>query len=169
MNSKLSSTTLKLLEEHRKTDRDSPTYWELNKTVKRAIRKDMREYNTQLIQETIKDNMNMKVLRTKRSRERTFIYKIKNGLEETVTETEGIAGIVQNFYQRLYSQQPLVSDMVPRTVLNVGSEEILEIQASELRAILKQMGNGKAPREDRVTSEMLKSGREILERALLTV
>lgn len=55
--SKLSPTTLELLVERMKMDRDSTAYRELNRTAKRAIRKDLRAYNTQLIQETIKDKI----------------------------------------------------------------------------------------------------------------
>lgn len=111
----------------------------------------------------------MKVLRTKRTRRRMCIFKMKNKEGETVTEMKGIASIVRDFYQRLYSQSvpSPVGEAEPQVVLNVGSEDIPEIEASELRTVLKQIKNKKALAEDRVTSEMLKSDGGVLERALL--
>lgn len=54
-----------------------------------------------------------------------------------------------------------------RVILNVGSEKVPEVDGPELRAALSTLKNRKAPREDRVASEMLKEGGETLEKAVL--
>jgi len=76
-NTKLSPKTMKLIKERRTTNRDSPRYKELDKSVKRGIRKDLRAYNTQTIKEVIEDNMNMKALRARRTKGKPLTYKIK--------------------------------------------------------------------------------------------
>lgn len=57
--------------------------------------------------------------------------------------------IVENFYRKLYSTSIPKPDRIPnekrRNILNVGSEEIPEIDKNELRAALKKMKNRKAP------------------------
>jgi len=79
--------------------------------------------------------------------------------------------IIENFYRKLYSTSVPKPDRIVnekrRIILNVDSEEIPEIDRSELRAALRKMKNRKAPGEDRVMSEMLKMGGEPLEEALL--
>lgn len=85
-NPKLSLETVRQIEEKRSTDRDSPIYKELNKSVKKVIRRDKRTYNTQEIQKAIENNMNMKVLRSNLFRGKLVIHRMKNELGEVVTE-----------------------------------------------------------------------------------
>lgn len=60
-NPKISLDTQRQIEERKRTDRDSPRYKELIKAVKKALRKDQRAYITQLVNEAIANNMNMRV------------------------------------------------------------------------------------------------------------
>ncbi|XP_071577202.1 craniofacial development protein 2-like [Temnothorax nylanderi] len=171
-NPKLSPDTERQIEERRRTNRDSPRYKELNKAVRKAIKKDKRAYNTRAIKEAIENNMNMRVLRSKLSKGKVVIYKMKNDLGEVVTERDRIAEIIENFYRRLYSQSapnPNQQGRPRQTILNVGSEDLPAIDKSELEAALKQLRNNRAPGEDRITVEMLKVGGEKLEKALLVL
>uniref|UniRef100_A0AAR5P8J5 Reverse transcriptase domain-containing protein n=1 Tax=Dendroctonus ponderosae TaxID=77166 RepID=A0AAR5P8J5_DENPD len=54
-------------------------------------------------------------------------------------------------------------------VTNEGSEDMPVINASELRSALKQMKNRRAPRENRVTFEMLKARGEALKKAIIVL
>lgn len=117
----------------------------------KAIRKDKRAYNTQAIKEAIENNMNMRVLRSKLSKGKVVIHKMKNEFGEVVTEKDRIAEVIENFYRRLYSQSvpnPNQQERPRRMVLNVGSEDLPTIDKSELEAALKQLRNNRALGED---------------------
>ncbi|KAM0735271.1 LINE-1 retrotransposable element ORF2 protein [Formica fusca] len=167
-NPRISPDTERLIEERSNTDRDSPRYRDLNKAVQKAIRRDHRAYNTQQINEAITDNVNMKVLRSNMSRGRLVIHRMRNEGGEVVTDRGQVAAVIENFYRGLYSSVQQYQRAEPRrSVQNVGSEELQQIDGPELREALRQTKNCKAPGEDLVTSEMLKAGGEILEKALL--
>ncbi|KAH0999968.1 hypothetical protein HUJ04_008201 [Dendroctonus ponderosae] len=118
--------------EWRQTDRLSQLYAQLSKRVKNARRKDLRQFNTLLIQDTIESSMNMRALRSK--------------------------------------SQLVPNPANPRErVTNEGSEDMPVINASELRSALKQMKNRRAPRENRVTFEMLKARGEALKKAIIVL
>jgi len=169
---KVSPDTENLIKERRKTDRDSAEYKVLNKKVKKAIRRDKRSYNTQMIKEAIENNCNMRVLRSGLSKGRTIIHKMKNDQGNITVEKNEITEIIQNFYQRLYNQS-IPSLHHPKKekqmVRNIGSEELKAIDGPEMRAALNQLKNCKTPGEDRITSEMLKIGGETLENAILVL
>lgn len=101
---KVSPETENLVKERKKTDRDSSKYKDLNKKVKKAIRRDKRFYNTQIIKEAIENNCNMKVLRSGLSKGKMIIHKMKNDQGKITVEKNEITQIIQNFYQRLYNQ-----------------------------------------------------------------
>lgn len=85
-------------------------------------------------------------------------------------EEQEIARVIEDFYRCLYSQVVPESNRPEKQrarVLNVGSEEIPEIDVPELRAALRQMKNHKVPGEDRTTIEMLKTSGVILDKAIL--
>lgn len=73
---KLRQRTNALLAERRKIDRHSVGYREIDKGVKKAIKNDLKSHKTKMIQEAIENNMNMEVVRSKRTNERSLIHKI---------------------------------------------------------------------------------------------
>lgn len=141
-------------------DRNADKYEALNKTIRKKIRKDIRNHNTQLVHRTITDNANMRVLRSKMAREKVQISKMENEQGKMVTNKSDIVAVIEGFYRRLYSTSiPKPDHMMNerrQSILNMGSEEIPEIGEYELRATLGRMRNNRAPGEDRITSEMLK-------------
>lgn len=84
--SKISLNTFSLIEERRRTIKDSDTYIELNKTIRNYIRKDVREYNAKIVRQTIEENSNMKVLKRLLGTCKQTIFKMKNKQEIIITD-----------------------------------------------------------------------------------
>ncbi|KAH1021398.1 hypothetical protein HUJ04_010916, partial [Dendroctonus ponderosae] len=70
------SETPRLDKEGRATERNSKEYKELAKNIKKDTRKDVRKYKTELINNTIEENRDMKVLKSKLSQGNAKITKL---------------------------------------------------------------------------------------------
>lgn len=167
-NSKITSDTERLIEERRNTNTDFARYTQLNKEIRKAIRKDVRANKAREIERAIEDNMNLKALRSKLARGRARINCMKNIDGEVVHERKDVVTIVHDFYKDLYKE------LIPRPIClnrrqkvrNMGSEEIPKITRDELKAALKELKSRKNLGPDRITSEMLKAGGVKLDDAL---
>lgn len=150
--SKLRANTLAILEKRRKMSKETEKYKDLNRVIRKEIRKDLRSYNTQLVCKAIYENANMRVLRSKMTWGKTQIAKMKNGQEEITTKKTDIIAIIENFYRKLYSTSVSKPDHMAnrsrKNILNVGSEEIPEIDKNELRTALKKMKNEKTEKTE---------------------
>jgi len=167
-NSKITPDTERLIAERRSTNRDSLRYTQLNKNIRKAIRRDIRAHKAREIEREIENNMNLKVLRSKLAKGRARINCMKNIEGEVVHEREDIVAVVSDFYKDLYKESAPRPLRLKRRheIKNVGSEEIPEITRTELQAVLKELKNRKSPGQDRITSEMLKAGGIVLEEAM---
>lgn len=132
--------------------KETEKYKDLNRVIRKEIRKDLRSYNTQLVRKAIYENANMRVLRSKMTWGKTQIAKMKNGQEEITTKETDIIAIIENFYRKLYSTSVSKPDHMAnrsrKNILNVGSEEIPEIDKNELRTALKKMKNEKTEKTE---------------------
>ncbi|XP_044760870.1 craniofacial development protein 2-like [Coccinella septempunctata] len=138
---KLSPDTLRLMEQRRNTPRSTPDYNELNKRIHKEVRKDIRVYNTKIIEATIENNANMRVLRSKLSPGSRKITKMNDQHGNVVSDNRSIADHIQKFYTTLYTSIRPASATKSVTVCNVGSEDIPEITRQEIKAALKMMKN----------------------------
>lgn len=166
---KLGPETIKQIEKRRETEKDHPEYREINKLVKKNIRKDLRTYRTKKILETIENNKNMKVLKTSRTSGRQRMTKIRDEHNNLVYHKEEITKQIQRFYENLYKSTSPNQEETSRHILNVGSEDLPEITQAEIRNALQQMKDGKAAGEDRISTEMLKMGGPTLQEAIKTL
>lgn len=156
---KITQQTKDLLEKRRKLDKTKPEYKELNNIIKKEIRRDIRKYNTRIIEEVIENNKNMKIVKNLNTTGRPRINQLKNAEGEVKTEKEEIIKIIENFYGELYeSKTSRPQEEYSRVITNVGSETIPEITISEIEDALNHMKNGKAPGNDGITCEMIKTG-----------
>lgn len=140
--------------------RESPDYREINRQAKKAIRRDVRAYNTRIIEREIEDNLNMRVLRSKQSRGKNRISCMRDTQGNTRYEKEKIMEIIKKFYEDLYAEKvhKLRTAHNRQEVRNIRSEEISDVTRDEVRAAIKEMKNRKSLGKDRVTAEMLKEG-----------
>lgn len=104
----------------------------------------------------IKENTNINILRSKESSGKHKITKMKDEDENTLTTNRDIAENVKQFYTSLYTSVRSNSRSKRGIILNVGSGEIPEITAQEINTALKQMKNRKSPGEDKIIGKMLK-------------
>ncbi|KAL3284476.1 hypothetical protein HHI36_018637 [Cryptolaemus montrouzieri] len=114
-NSKQSPPTLALIEGRRNTNRRSHGYEELNKIVKKAIRRDGGNSQTQMVEQVIGDNMSLRTQRKNPSEGKVRIHKLKDANNNAKYEKTEIINIVQDFYKELYSKKaPVPSRGGPR-------------------------------------------------------
>ncbi|KAL3283855.1 hypothetical protein HHI36_018024 [Cryptolaemus montrouzieri] len=97
---KLSADTKKLIDDERKIERDTEEFKYMKLQLKEAIRKDLRQYNTKMIQNAIDNNMNMKA---SRSRGRQKVHKVRNTDGIEITEWSEINNVIREYYAKLYA------------------------------------------------------------------
>ena len=106
--SKLSATTLTLMEERRNwnksEDTSSSAYKALRRKTFRAIRRDIRLFNTERIQEAIQQNKGSKVFAKHLTIGQSQLTKLKNDAGHTVNSKPEILKVVEEFY-RSYTLQ----------------------------------------------------------------
>lgn len=160
---KISDDTQKLIE-RRKTirpDRDNrKVEWdELNKQTKKAIRRDIRQYNTKIILEMIETNRGPKAIKKRINLGKQELVKIQNEQGKTITEREDILQVIEKYYTDLFKNKITPSkihqETSKRVIRNVGSEEIPEITMEEINNALKMMKKNRTPGPDSVIIEMI--------------
>lgn len=86
-----------MMEKRRNMRKNRDEFKQLNKNTKKEIRTDIRTYKTKLIQETIENNPNIKVSRTKLTNGRTKLTKPKSRERVIMTNKNDITK-VELFY-----------------------------------------------------------------------
>lgn len=170
--SKLSPETLDLMEQRRdmpSAQAASPEQRALSKRIRKLIRRDLRCSNTRAITALIEQNRGSKVFQ--RPLGRSHLAKLKTADGRTVTARHQILEEVEKFYGLLYSSRadrPLTKDTEdPRAPLTRHyTEDIPDIDVSEISAALGQLRNGRAPGDDGITTELLKAGGLPVQKAL---
>ena len=171
--SKLSKETLDLIAKRvqliKDGKRDSLEYRNITKTINKAIRSDLRNYNVKLAQETIEANCNMRVLRSKLMNAKKEIFKLRDKTGTVQSDRNAILNIAKEFYEDLYASvrpKPTTTTDDNQSerpvIMNVGSEELPDITVEEVSAALAEMKNRKSPGEDGVPVEAIKLGGDTL-------
>ncbi|KAL0839990.1 hypothetical protein ABMA28_015317 [Loxostege sticticalis] len=128
----------------------------------RSLRRDIRNFNTNCIEEAIERNKGSKVFARDVSVGQSQLTKLKT-VDGNIASTKAeVLREIANFYGQLYTSVaiPVSSSAVdPKAKLTRHfTEGIPDISLYEIRIALKQHKNNKAPGEDRNTSELLQAG-----------
>ena len=168
--SKLSQNTKTLIKKRREmyktitnnngNIRNNIEYAEICKTVKKKIRQDIREFNTNEIKTTIMENKSIN--KAKRSqtlgKDRLVCLLDKQGNE--ITNQDKLMERIHEFYSELYSSTD------NQTVTYTSNTQLPEITAEEVTAALSKMKKGKATGNDYIHTETLQAGGRILAQKL---
>ncbi|XP_023931700.1 uncharacterized protein LOC106162426 [Lingula anatina] len=139
--------------------RNNIEYAELDKTIKKKTREDIRKQNMKKIAETIENGKSMK--RAKRSfqlgqdRMLTLLDKDENEL----TTQDQILERVEEFYGELYDSNKEIE-------ITTKACDLPDITAWEVESAVQKMKNGKAAGNDNIKAEMVKAGGDILSQEL---
>lgn len=168
---KLSTTTRALMKTRRelpdKHSTNNDQLRQLNREISKAIRRDIRYYNTNEINKVIEDNRGMKSLRKTLSEGRKNINKLEDKNGHISTNKSEILDITKSFYAELYRDpiEQTTNTNIPK-IQNQGSEELPEITMAELSDALCEMKNNKTAGEDDIEIEAVKHGSTTLHRTI---
>ncbi|XP_072384717.1 uncharacterized protein [Diabrotica undecimpunctata] len=126
----------------------------LNKTISKAVRKDIRDFTTKETTNTIEQNKSLKVLKRKLRTETSNIYKLKNRQGHAVYEQQEIMKIIEEYYKTLYCRDAHIPEVKIPAIQNQGSEELPDITEEEIELALKGMKNSKSPGEDAIEKDL---------------
>ncbi|XP_072380586.1 uncharacterized protein [Diabrotica undecimpunctata] len=128
---KISQKTKRLMETQRelknKNDTNARVLQQLNKDINKAVRKDVRQYNTKKITTVVEENKILKVLKRCQALGKKNIVKLADRNGKVVTDKNKIIKVVEEFYTELYRERGKKDGIKLRKVQNVGSEDIPEI------------------------------------------
>lgn len=156
---KLSPSTLKMIDDRQKLNIHTPEYKAIDREVKRKIRTDIRNYNTQLIKTTLEKNQSLRIAIRGTEKGKVAISNLKDKFGIKQTDKEKILNICTEYYTCLYA-----ADNITQTHTNTYSysESIPLITGHEVHQALLSMKYSKTPGEDGITTEALKIGEPIL-------
>ncbi|KOB79459.1 putative exo endo phos, partial [Operophtera brumata] len=152
---KLTTDTQNLIIERQKLARYTPQYREMDIKVKRTIRKDIRNYNMNLVKTALDKNRSLKSAMQ-------GIGKTCNNMLERRSGKIGIkfSKFAHNIYKNLYSNDTSPQSMGIEEY--VYSDKISPITGLETHRAIVSLKYNRSPGDDGITAEALKAGEQVL-------
>ena len=163
-NSKFSEETKKLMKKRRNlkpptTTREKVETAELNKTIQKKQREDLRYRTTAIIEEVIRQGRGYKAAKRKLCQGKLQFTGVLEEDGSLTTNRDGIVKRAREYYQKLYSSaRPCKRPQVEK---NQHQPHVFpEITASEVRFAVRQLKKETAPGPDSITVDLIRDAGE---------
>lgn len=163
---KFSQSTLQLMEKRRrfkcKDDREKIELSELNKTISKLQREELRRHNADVVENAAKQGKSLKAAKRKLGDGKHQFTGIKERDGTITKDRERILERAKEFYEELYSTTR--NGPIDTSFLTPRLQDVPAITKAEVEHAICQMKKGKAPGEDDVPIDLLKdAGESVLE------
>ncbi|KAF2884493.1 hypothetical protein ILUMI_21689 [Ignelater luminosus] len=108
----------------------------IKKEISKAIRADVKKYNTKDIKRVIEENKELKVLRKSTSEDEKNTNRLTKRNSQLTTNKTEILNTVKKFYTELYIEKAENEDTDSPEIENQGSEDIPCITVQEVQKAL---------------------------------
>ncbi len=142
---------------------------ELNKTIRREVREDIKNYDLEIVQEIIKESWSTKKTNKSIKKSQYLLSSIKSVAQNTlIYNRQEIVKEASKFYSELYSDaRPNRSnkkeiDLIPQTKSLIEEDLLPPIQKDKVLKILKHLKTSKMAGTDKIENSSLKSLKESL-------
>ncbi|CAG9133292.1 unnamed protein product [Plutella xylostella] len=156
---KLSQDTMNLIKSREQLDKFSEGYRQLDRRVKRSIRRDLRAFNTKLVEIALLKHRSLRAAKHGNTTGKSWITSLKDKDGRKHTNRQKIVEICTSFYKDLYADTTRDANSNDEYTFR---DNIPLITGYEVHVALKSMQYEKSPGEDGVTTESLKIGEPTL-------
>ncbi|PZC78256.1 hypothetical protein B5X24_HaOG202328 [Helicoverpa armigera] len=148
---KLTHNTLILIDRRRDSVRQTDEYRELDKRVKRNIRKDLRNHSTKSIKIALERGGSLRSAKDGISKNKTWLtcLRDRDGIKQY--SREKISHICTDFFKTLYADSSRLSEPIEYL-----RPDISPIIGGEVDVALKSLKYNKSPGDDGISTEILK-------------
>ena len=130
----------------------------LRKTIKKKIREDILNFETEIATEIIESTWSTRKVRKILASGTNLLSNLKNKQGRVTSDRKEMAKIVTDFYRDLYSDSRPSSEHQNQWHSKLSNTSILPpFSTSEVEKAISSLKNGKAPGPDGITNEMLKT------------
>ena len=164
---RLCGNTIQLLEEREElkssrfhSEETRRQYAEINKRVKREIRKDIRKHKTELIQEIMLSSKSTRAIIQGLKSDKHWMLRINNKHGKSTSIRKEINEEATSFFKHLYTSRidDDYSFDITESVEEDLNSDVPPIINSEIRSIIEKLKTSKCPGNDGILNEHLKTG-----------
>ncbi|EYC25050.1 hypothetical protein Y032_0012g1670 [Ancylostoma ceylanicum] len=159
----LSSNTLALMKQRQQmkktieTPLDRLAYTETCKMLRRLIREDIRLHHCRMVEKAVQSRQSLRRIRGETEVGHHQLFQLRNRRGDMCRSKTEISEVVKQFYEELYtSRVHITHTAIP------AQDNCPPFLECEVEAALRSMKSGRTPGHDRITTEMVKWGGEML-------
>eukprot|EP00106_Octopus_bimaculoides_P017884 XP_014785326.1 PREDICTED: uncharacterized protein LOC106880039 [Octopus bimaculoides] len=142
----------------KRTIEDHLEYSLLSRVIRQQLKRDFEAYRMEKLLKAAEEKKSLKKCKRDMALYRSVVTALKNTDGVPVNDKFEMEKVCEDFYIKLFKSTRNVQPLPPLQ----QEENVPPILVSEVERAIGLMKNGKAPRKDGITSEVLKSGKEQL-------